>query len=343
MNQKEMQEQIANLSEGVFAVISTTKGALLAELYYDKTPITVANFVGLAEGNLAYKGVQISKPFYEGIIFHRVIPQFMIQTGDPRGMGTGGPGYSFPDEIVAELQHSQKGILSMANSGPNSNGSQFFITQVPTPHLDGKHTVFGKVIAGLEVIDAIAGARRGPNDKPIEPISIEHIDILRNGPAAEAFTGETLFSDNVKALDAAFAQQAEARKQQFAQIMQEKYPQATATGSGLFYVEKQQPSSPITPVTVGRTVVLHYTGSFLGATGAVGQKFDSSYDRNQPITIVAGRQSVIPGFEEGLSLAKKGQKLQLFLPYFLAYGESGIGPIPPFSNLVFEIEVVDVQ
>lgn len=147
--------------------IETTLGDIEAELYQKEAPKTVANFVSLAK-----------KGFYDGIIFHRVIPGFMIQTGDPTGTGTGGPGYQFADEFSPNLKHHEAGIFSMANSGPNTNGSQFFITEAPTPWLDQKHSVFGKVTQGMDVVHAIANSKRGANDKPVTKIEMKKVLVL---------------------------------------------------------------------------------------------------------------------------------------------------------------------
>jgi len=339
-NEKEIQEKLTTLSDGVFAEIITSKGTMLAELYYDKTPMTVANFVGLSEGSLKYDTININKKFYEGIIFHRVISNFMIQTGDPLGQGTGGPGYSFPDEIISSLKHDQKGILSMANSGPKTNGSQFFITQVPAEYLNGKHTVFGKVIGGLNIIDSIAVVEKGSNDKPIQDVVIKHIKIIRKGEMAQKFTGQDLFYDQVTQHTRFLEKQKEDKKKAFFDKIIEEHPNAIKTSSGLMYiVENEKKTIKEKPVLSKDTVELHYIGSFLDSS----KPFDSSYDRNKPITVVAGTQSLIAGFEEGLLLSKKGQKIKLFIPYYLAYGESGAGPIPGFSDLVFDLEILDVR
>ena len=162
--------------EGLFATFTTTKGKIVCQLEFEKTPMTVANFVGLAEGKVTNTAKGAGQPFFDGIVFHRVIPNFMVQCGDPTGTGMGGPGYMFPDEIVPALKHTGPGILSMANAGPGTNGSQFFITHLETPWLDGKHTVFGHVTEGMDVVNAIA-----QGDK------IETLRITRVGKAAEAF------------------------------------------------------------------------------------------------------------------------------------------------------------
>ena len=148
------------------AVIETSKGRIVIELYSDKAPKTVANFTKLAK-----------QGFYNGIIFHRVIPDFMVQTGDPTGTGTGGPGYQFADEFAPDLRHSVPGIVSMANSGPNTNGSQFFITLVATPWLDGRHAIFGHVVEGQPVVEAIAAVKRNAQDKPLEDVAMKKVAI----------------------------------------------------------------------------------------------------------------------------------------------------------------------
>ena len=165
----------------MFANFQTNKGNFKVKLFADKAPKTVENFVSLAQGTKEYTdpktGQPTKKPFYDGLVFHRVIKDFMIQGGCPLGTGTGGPGYRFGDEFHPELKHNKPGLLSMANAGPNTNGSQFFITTVPTPWLDNRHAIFGEVVEGYDIVDQIGKTKTGPMDRPVEPIVIEKVTI----------------------------------------------------------------------------------------------------------------------------------------------------------------------
>jgi peptidyl-prolyl cis-trans isomerase A (cyclophilin A) len=179
------------LEDGMYAKITTNKGEIMLQLEFEKAPITVANFVGLAEGKIQNDSKPLGTPFYDGIIFHRVISKangdgqdFMVQTGDPLGKGIGGPGYKFQDEFVPELKHDKPGVLSMANSGPYTNGSQIFITIVPTPLLDGKHTIFGHVISGQDIVDSTLGGD-----------VMKKVEIIREGKAAKEFDAGAIFKE----------------------------------------------------------------------------------------------------------------------------------------------------
>ncbi len=346
-----------NAIEGIFANIVTNKGTIVVQLEFQKTPVTVANFISLAEGKNPFvtdeklKG----KPFYDGLKFHRVIKDFMIQGGDPAGNGSGGPGYSFKDEFT-DLKHNKGGILSMANSGPATNGSQFFITHKDTPWLDGKHTVFGQVTQGMDIVNKIE-----QNDV------IRKVTISRKGALATKFNSVKVFSDyytekkeEAKKQAAIQAENKRIYLEKYGTVIKEKETYlattkatAAATPSGLKYVLLQK-GTDVKP-TDGSTIYFYYAGYFEN-----GNLFDSNYvdvarafgqfnqareDQNgyQPFPFQAGRKDgMIPGFLEGLSLMNIGDKMLFFLPSKLAYGERGAGGvIPPNTDLVFEVEISD--
>jgi len=312
----------ADQPDGLYAEMPTSRGVILLALEFQKAPLTTANFVGLAEGTLAFQNRPAGKPFYDGLTFHRVIANFMIQGGDPQGTGSGGPGYRFADELEPELSHSGPGGLSMANSGPNSNGSQFFITHVATPWLDRLHAVFGRVVQGQEVVNAI---RQGDR--------IERVRILRRGAAAEAFRVDPQSFERLKQQAPARQKQAWARARQLdLEAIQKRWPDAKVTSTGLRYRVLRAGSGP-SPAN-GAAVSVHYTGRFLDD-----RVFDSSLQRGQPASFRIGE--VIPGWNEALLAMKKGEKRQLIIPPELAYGERGYpGAIPPNSFLVFEVELL---
>ena len=319
------QEQ--KLADGLYAKIQTTKGDILLKLYYNKTPLTVINFVSLAEGTMFPDKTTgaAGKPFYDGLKFHRVISNFMIQGGCPLGNGTGGPGYTFADETLPELRFDRPGLLAMANAGPNTNGSQFFITHCPTPHLNGKHTIFGRVLRGQDVVNAIK-----QND------IIKHIEIIRVGDKAKAFkTGRAAFERAVQINKKA---QKNADSEEMAgtiKKIKKKWPKARFTNSGMYFIVTREGKGD-TP-SPGTTISVNYTGRLLSN----GRKFDSSYDRGKPITFKVGVGQVIRGWDEALIHMKRGEKRTLIIPPKLAYGDRGVGPIPPNSWLVFNVELVD--
>ena len=316
------------MKDGLYAKIVTNRGDILLKLHYTKTPLTVINFVGLAEGSLHLGGGDrpAGTPFYNGLTFHRVIGGFMIQGGCPLGTGTGGPGYTFPDEFDKTLRHDGPGVLSMANAGPGTNGSQFFITHVATPHLDDRHTVFGQVVEGQKVVDTIA-----------KDDVIKAVEILRVGREAEQFKADQAAFD--AALEAIKGEEMQAEKkarEKIRKMINERWPKATRTQSGLFYtVDKEGEGEP---PAVGTTIKAHYTGRLLLGN----RKFDSSYDRGEPIAFPVGKGRVIKGWDEALVQMKKGEKRTLIIPPELAYGERGAGNgvIPPNAWLVFDVEMV---
>ena len=310
------------LKDGIYAKINTDKGDILLELEYKRCPMTVCNFVGLAEGTLNRK--EKGKPFYDGLKFHRVINDFMIQGGCPRGDGTGGPGYKFPDEFHPELKHTGPGILSMANAGPGTNGSQFFITHVETPWLDGKHTVFGHVVEGQDVVNKIA-----QNDK------INSVKIIRVGKDAEKFdASEENFEKLVSESQKRAAELRAAAHKKVEEEIERRYPDAIKTNTGLRYIVLKEGTGTDTP-KYGRPVTVHYQGQLLN-----GKIFDSSLIRKEPAVFAVGQ--VIEGWNEALMTMKKGEKRTIIIPPDLGYGDYGYpGVIPPDSYLIFDVELLD--
>lgn len=310
------------MNDGLYAKFHTSKGSILVDLTFEKTPGTVGNFVALAEGNMENEAKPQGKPYYDGLKFHRVITDFMIQGGCPLGTGTGNPGYSFDDEFHPELKHDKPGVLSMANSGPATNGSQFFITHVATPWLDNKHTVFGFVTEGQEVVDTIA-----------QDDVIESIEIVRVGAAAEDFNAIEAFR--------LFEGEREKRIAEAKAAQKAKLDEVAAgydeTPSGLRYKILQEGSGK--QATKGSGVSVHYKGQLLDGT-----VFDSSYKRKQPIDFTIGVGQVIRGWDEGIQLLKVGDKARLVIPSDLAYGSAGAGGvIPPDATLIFDVELVAVN
>lgn len=328
-------DEYPNLNDGLYAKFNTNYGDFIAELYYDKVPMTVGNFVSLAEGTNSkvdekYKG----KKFYDSLIFHRVMKDFMIQGGDPQGSGMGDPGYKFPDETTPELKHDTLGVLSMANSGPNTNGSQFFITHKATPWLDGKHTVFGKIAEGFNIVDSIANTQVAGANKPVEDITINTIEIIRKGEDAKNFNAVTSFEKGINAFEEEKAKK-EAEKQAKLENM---YGDFETTASGLRYKITQENPSGQSP-NAGDMVSVHYEGRLLD-----GKVFDSSYKRGKPLEFPVGQRKVIAGWDEGIALLKTGEKATLVIPSDLGYGPRGAGGvIPPNAYLVFDVELVDIK
>ncbi len=310
-----------NLPEGLYAKINTNKGPILVKLEQEKTPGTVANFVALAEGDHPLVSEKYkAKKYYDGLSFHRVIDNFMIQGGDPTGTGAGGAGYKFDDEIHPDLKHDGPGVLSMANAGPGTNGSQFFITHEATPWLDGKHTVFGKVIEGQNVVNDIA-----QGDK------IENVEIIRIGDKAENFKA----AEEFKKFNNAKEERAKKAKEAAEEALNKLADGFDKTTSGLRYKITHKSNSGKKPQK-GQNVAVHYVGKL-----ADGTIFDNSYGRGEPIEFPIGVGHVIPGWDEGIQLLEEGDKATLVIPAYLAYGEAGAGGvIPPNANLVFDVELV---
>lgn len=310
---------------GVFAIMETSKGSIVLELFYGKTPLTVTNFVGLAEGTLdATKG----KHFYDGLTFHRVISDFMIQGGDPEGTGRGGPGYRFADECRDDLVFDKPGYLAMANAGPGTNGSQFFITHVPTDWLNGKHTIFGQVVneESQNVVNAIK-----QNDKIVK------LTIVRQGDDAEKFTATQADFDRLSVEASKKAE--EAKKAAAAAKIKEvetKFPGFSKDSNGIYYKTTKEGSG--SKIGGKRAVAVEYKGYFVS-----GQVFDQSKGRGSLEFTTAGGQ-MIPGFDIMVQDMKLGEKRTIVLPPSQAYGESGIpGVIPGGAYIAFDVELTKVK
>ncbi|MBW3521638.1 peptidylprolyl isomerase [Chryseobacterium sp. NKUCC03_KSP] len=328
-------ETYEGLKDGLYANIQTTKGNLIVKFEDKKSPVTVANFVGLAEGKIDNKSKAKGVPFYDGTIFHRVIKDFMIQGGDPKGTGMGDPGYKFEDE-KNDLKHTGKGILSMANSGPNTNGSQFFITEVATPWLDGKHTIFGEVVKGDDVIDAIANVEKGAQDKPKTDIVLEKVSIFSKGDEYKGYDAAKTFTEGkgkIAANNKAMAEKAEAEAKK---ALEELKAGMQVTESGLYYKITKKTEGKA--AKAGDNVQVHYAGKLTNGT-----EFDSSFKRNEPLEFPVGTGRVIKGWDEGILLLKEGETATLLIPPAMAYGERGAGGvIPPNAWLIFDVELVKV-
>jgi cyclophilin family peptidyl-prolyl cis-trans isomerase len=341
-----------DLGDGLYAEMKTNKGDMIIRLEHEKTPITVANFVSLAEGNNPFVSDQFKgKPYYDGLTFHRVMQDFMIQGGDPTATGTGSPGYRFSDEFDPSLAHSKKGILSMANGGPKTNGSQFFITQKETPWLDGRHSVFGEVVIGLDVIDSIAAVPVDARDKPLDSVVMEQVKIVRKGKEAKEF-------DAIKILTAYFEQETamEEKIKAFGQELQNQKPQATELPSGLRYIVLQEGDGP--KPSIGQRISVNYAGWLEDGT-----LFDTSWediarefgryeellalhqgDFSPIMNMIYGPDMrMIAGFKEALMEMKAGDKWRVFIPPHLGYGGQGNGPVPPNAHMVFDIEMLPLS
>lgn len=309
------------MKNGLYAIVKTSKGNIPLNLEFEKTPATVGNFVALCEGEMKNSSKDLGVPYYKNLKFHRVINDFMVQAGCPLGTGTGNPGYKFDDEFHPELKHDKAGILSMANAGPGTNGSQFFITHVPTAWLDNKHTVFGSVLEGMDIVNTIE-----QGDEIID------IKISRVGDEANSFNALKSFNDfNESAI-----QREKEIKENNLKNLNNISKGFEVTTSGLRYkiTDKGNGNSAV----VGKNVKVHYKGQLIDGT-----VFDSSFKRNEPIEFTLGIGQVIKGWDEGLALLSEGDKARFIIPSDLAYGEAGAGGvIPPNANLIFDVELVSV-
>ena len=328
--------EYSDLEDGIYADMDTDQGKVLLKLYHKEVPVTVANFVSLAEGNNTLVVDSLAgKPFYNELGFHRVVKDFMVQGGDPRGDGLGGPGYKFFDEFPRDAEgkliykHDGAGVLSMANSGPNTNGSQFFITHKATPWLNGVHTVFGEVMNGLAVVDSIA-----------QYDMIKSVKIVRIGEEAETFDAPKVFEDPTKQY---FAEQEakrlkiEAEQKAFLENLSKEKESASKTSSGLRILSLKKGDKKGKKFKSSEKVSMHYTVR-VEATGALIQ----STEEGAPFTFTLDERPMIPGVTEALKNMREGDKARLFIPYYLGYGERGYGPIPPKADIVFDLELLKV-
>ena len=310
------------MENGIYAKFNTAKGEILVKLTHDLTPGTVGNFVGLAEGQLENSVKPMGTPYYNGLKFHRVIPDFMIQGGCPQGTGTGDAGYKFDDEFHPSLKHDRPGVLSMANAGPGTNGSQFFITHIPTNWLDGKHTVFGHVVEGQDVVDAVEGSD-----------ALNSIEIIRVGEEAKNWNAIEAFRTFTGSREKRLADQKKAAEDSLEKLA----AGFQKTASGLRYQIIQKGNGK--QAEKGKTVSVHYQGTLEN-----GEVFDSSYKRKQPIDFKLGAGQVIEGWDEGIALLQVGDKARFVIPAYLGYGSRGAGGvIPGDATLVFDVELMDVK
>ena len=373
------QEKYPDLEDGIYAEFVTSKGDMVAKLFHEKVPVTVANFVALAEGNHPKLSDSMQgKPYYNGVTFHRVMDNFMIQGGDPTATGNGSPGYTFYDEFDITLKHDKPGILSMANPGANSNGSQFFITEKPTPWLDafdaqgilkdcsnprvGCHNVFGELVIGLEVQDSISNVEVAQGNKPVEDVVIHQINIIRRGSEAEAFDAPKVFTEQADSLGA--------KLQALKDESQEKLKERSKIAVDSFLQRNKDYSGTVENFDTGLVMLLNKAENGIKLTSAdrvqiecagffedgrlfytniksVAQE-EGTYDEKaeeagayKPFTMPYNNTAtLVPGFREAMLNMNIGDKARIFIPSYLGYGSRGNGPVPPNSNLIFDIELV---
>jgi peptidyl-prolyl cis-trans isomerase A (cyclophilin A) len=360
------------LKDGLYAEIQTNKGDILLELYYEDVPMTVASFVSLAEGNNNKVPDSIKgKKYYDGIRFHRVVNNFIIQAGDPTETGKGFPGYRFGDEFPVDetneyiYSHNDYGMLSMGNSGPDTNGSQFFITNTPSQHLDGKHTVFGKTIINSLQLKALKKQfsdtlilRRAIDSLRLTVVNsiaqfdtIKTIEIIRIGDDAKKFDAPKVLEEEMVLYDLG-----EEGRQKIKDAIEEKRyndyvvnknafyskldeSNAIKTASGLgFLVLKNNPKGQ--KVVDFKTIKAHFS-LFL----ADGKKIQSTEDTGAPLVFRLDdkQKPLITGFAEGLRMMREGEMARLFVPYYIGFGEAAYGPFPAKSDLVFEVQIIEIE
>ena len=313
----------SNLEDCMYAKINTTKGEILIQLEYEKTPLTVANFVALAEGTMENKKKDLGTPYYDGLKFHRVIADFMVQGGCPEGSGMGDPGYKFADEFHPELKHDKGGVLSMANSGPGTNGSQFFITHKETPWLDGKHSVFGFVVDGMDVVNLI---KQGDT---LESISIERI-----GDEANRFiANEESFSNYIALANEKIIAKQALRQIDFENYANSTYPDAYKNESGYFTVINKQGDGNL--VSNGQIVSVDI--ALKANSGQVMREAGS------PIKFTLGSGDIISIIDSNVIEMSIGESRTILAPYEYVFGEAPSGNIPQDSFIIFDLVLISVE
>lgn len=347
----------ANLEDGIYAEIQTSKGSMTAKLFHKKAPLTTANFVSLAEGSNTFVHDKFKdKKFYDGTIFHRIVKDTLVQGGDPFGNGNGNPGYRFMDEFHPDLKHDTIGILAMANAGPNTNGSQFYISKVNRPELDNKHSIFGKIIDGFDVLDSILQVPTSKDEKPLDSIIISNLNIIRIGKKAKNFNANKVFRQQF-AKKQKEAKEENARIEKLKNETREKHLKqketATTLASGVRYFISEKGNGE--PLKIFSRAMAHYAlfledGTLLNTSDlslaeAYGIVKETKKAANKYVPIKADLSPdapMIAGFKEGLQQLNVGDKATLFIPYHLAYGEAGNSGIPPKTNLIFEVEILSL-
>ncbi len=336
----------AERPDGLYAELRTTKGLIIIRLEFQKTPMTVANFVGLAEGTIKNAPLPFGTPYYDGSVWHRVVPGHVIQAGQPKGGAQNGPGYTFPNEIVSDpaFSHGRAGMVGMANSGPHTNTSQFYVTLADRSYLDGNYTVFGRVVEGMDVVNAI-----------VQGDAIEKVTIVRVGKAAEAFRPET--ASFLKMVDEAKARvkaDSEAKARDEERVIGERWPSAMTAPSGVKYVVRRVGSGE--KPAVGAKLTVRYTGQMLD-----GRAFASSADAGRPqagsaaesFEYMVGTTHVTPGFDEAIADMRAGERRTVIVPASRGYGTSGFYArekpgekrfvISPGTTLVYDVEFLAIS
>lgn len=355
VNLSSCSEKYNELNNGIYAEFITTKGIMVVKLIYKTTPVTVANFVSLAEGsNTLVKAEYKNKPYFNNTIFHRVIDNSIVQAGTPNGKSSGNPGYKFKDEFHPDLKHDKTGVLSMANFGPKTNGSQFFITEIPRPDLDNKHTVFGEIVIGLNILDSISQVKTNKDYRPLQPVLIKEINIIRKGNDAKNFDAPKVFENHFieeERLEKVRKSKAEALIKSTLEKFKKQKAKAIKLESGLQYFISEKGTGLHLPEDA--EALVHYTvftedGKLIKTSKLeVAERLNAvdtekkTANKYQPIRANIGPDAqMIPGFKEGLKQLSVGDKATLFIPYHLGFGEAGGNTVLGKTNIIFEVEIL---